>query len=125
MGMPRSAYYDAPSRKADEAEIVTIMMAIRDEFQAYGYRRMSVELRHRGLVVNSKKVRRLMREHDLQPKRRRRFPELLLTRIKFVFRAESSPSSDDGMAYSLAPIRPFSRMTVGKLTSTQLPRSSE
>ena len=73
MGLPRSTYYDAPSRKADEAEIVTIMMAIRDEFEAYGYRRMSVELRHRGLVVNSKKVRRLMREHDLQPKRRRRF----------------------------------------------------
>jgi putative transposase len=73
MGLPRSTYYDAPSRKADEAEIVTIMMAIRDEFEAYGYRRMSAELRHRGLVVNSKKVRRLMREHDLQPKRRRRF----------------------------------------------------
>jgi putative transposase len=31
------------------------------------------ELRHRGMVVNSKKIRRLMREHDLQPKRRRRF----------------------------------------------------
>jgi putative transposase len=73
MGLPRSTYYDAPSRKTDEAEIVTIMMAIRDEFEAYGYRRMSVELRHRGLVVNSKKVRRLMLEHDLQPKRRRRF----------------------------------------------------
>jgi hypothetical protein len=25
------------------------------------------------MVVNSKKIRRLMREHDLQPKRRRRF----------------------------------------------------
>src|SRR5262249_62032568 len=34
---------------------------------------VGAELRHRGLVVNSKKVRRLMREHDLQPKRRRRF----------------------------------------------------
>src|SRR5262249_22824408 len=31
------------------------------------------ELRHRDMIVNSKKVRRLMREHDLQPKRRRRF----------------------------------------------------
>ena len=30
-------------------------------------------LRQEGLVVNSKKVRRLMREHDLQPRRRRRF----------------------------------------------------
>jgi transposase InsO family protein len=44
-----------------------------DEFEAYGYRRVGAELRHRGMVVNSKKIRRLMREHDLQPKRRRRF----------------------------------------------------
>jgi putative transposase len=28
---------------------------------------------HRGIVVNSKKIRRLMRENDLQPKRRKRF----------------------------------------------------
>ena len=34
---------------------------------------VGAELRHRGMVVNSKKIRRLMREHDLQPKRRRRF----------------------------------------------------
>ena len=31
------------------------------------------ELRHRGLVVNAKKVRRLMREHALNPQPRRRF----------------------------------------------------
>ena len=30
-------------------------------------------LRHQGMVVNSKKLRRLMREHALQPKRRRRY----------------------------------------------------
>ena len=39
----------------------------------YGYRRMQTALRHRGLVVNHKKIRRLMREHGLQPRRRRRF----------------------------------------------------
>ena len=49
------------------------MRAICDEFEAYGYRRIGAELRHRGLVINSKKVCRLMRDHDLQPKRRRRF----------------------------------------------------
>ena len=49
------------------------MMAICDEFEAYGYRRVGAELRHRGIVVNAKKIRRLMREHDLQPKRRKRF----------------------------------------------------
>jgi putative transposase len=73
MALPRSTYYDGPSYKADDAEIIATMMAICDEFEAYGYRRIGAELRHRGLVVNSKKVRRLMRNHDLQPKRRRRF----------------------------------------------------
>ena len=49
------------------------MRAITDEFECYGYRRIGAELRHRGLVVNAKKVRRLMREHDLNPRRGRRF----------------------------------------------------
>ena len=73
MGLSRSTYYDAPTVQADDGEIVATMTTICDEFEAYGYRRVGAELRHRGLVVNSKKVRRLMREHDLQPKRRRRF----------------------------------------------------
>ena len=54
-------------------EIVAAMTTICDEFEVYGYRRVGAELRHRGMVVNSKKVRRLMRELDSQPKRRRRF----------------------------------------------------
>jgi putative transposase len=37
------------------------------------HRRVGAELRHQGVVVNHKKVRRLMREYDLQPKRRRRY----------------------------------------------------
>jgi len=73
MGLSRSTYYDAPAVKTDDGEIVAAMIAICDEFETYGYRRVGAELRHRGLVVNSKKVRRLMREHDLQPKRRKRF----------------------------------------------------
>ena len=73
MGLPRSTYYDAPPVKVDGAEIITAITVICDEFEAYGYRRVGAELRHRGMVVNSKKIRRLMREHDLQPKRRRRF----------------------------------------------------
>ncbi len=59
MGLPRSTYYDAPAMKADDREIVAAMTAICDEFEAYGYRRVGAELRHRGMVVNSKKVRRL------------------------------------------------------------------
>ena len=73
MGLPRSTFYDVPATPADEAEIVARMRAICDEFESYGYRRVGAALRHQGIVVNGKKVRRLMRAHDLQPRRRRRF----------------------------------------------------
>jgi hypothetical protein len=45
------------------------MKTICDEFEAYGYRRVGAELRHRGMLVNAKKIRRLMREHELNPRR--------------------------------------------------------
>ena len=73
MGIARSSFYERPATRIDDAVIVTEMKAISDEFEAYGYRRVTAELRHRGRVVNSKKVRRLMREHELNPKQRRRF----------------------------------------------------
>jgi putative transposase len=44
-----------------ECGFVMTMMTICDEFEAYGYRRVGAELRHRGMIINSKKVRRLMR----------------------------------------------------------------
>ena len=73
MGLSRSTYYDVPPWPTDDAALVATIIAICDEFEAYGYRRVGAELRHRGIVVNSKKIRRLMRENDLQPKRRKRF----------------------------------------------------
>ena len=72
MGLARSTYYDTPATEAN-TEIVARITAICEEFEAYGYRRVGAELRHQGIVVNGKKIRRLMRQHDLQPKRRRRF----------------------------------------------------
>jgi putative transposase len=73
MGVPRSTYYAAPEARPSDDEVVAEMRAITDEFECYGYRRVGAELRHRGYVVNAKKVRRLMRESDLNPRRRRRF----------------------------------------------------
>jgi putative transposase len=73
MGISRSTFYDAPDAGAADVAVVAGMKAICDEFEAYGYRRVVAELRHRGMVVNAKKVRRLMREHALNPKQRRRF----------------------------------------------------
>lgn len=62
-----------PVMPVDDDEIVARITAICDEFETYGYRRVGAELRHQGVVVNGKKLRRLMREHDLQPRRRRRY----------------------------------------------------
>ena len=73
MGIARSTYYDKPAISVDDTALVETMAAISDRFEAYGYRRMQAALRHHGLVVNHKKIRRLMREHDLQPRRRRRY----------------------------------------------------
>ena len=73
MGIARSTYYDKPATSIDDTALVETMAAISDRFEAYGYRRMQASLRHRGFVVNHKKIRRLMRQHDLQPRRRRRY----------------------------------------------------
>ena len=69
MGLSRCTFYDAPAPTAPSDLLVRIG-AICDEFECYGYRRVGAALRHQGVVVNGKKLRRLMREHGLQPKRR-------------------------------------------------------
>jgi transposase InsO family protein len=69
MELRRSTYYATPQEKPSDADLVAEIRAITDEFECYGYRRVGAELRHRGHVVNAKKVRRLMREHDLNPRR--------------------------------------------------------
>ncbi len=73
MGVARSSFYAEPESRPRDGEIVAEIRAITDEFEGYGYRRVDAELRHRGFTVNAKKVRRLMRENELNPRRRRRF----------------------------------------------------
>lgn len=73
MGIARSTYYDRPTFEIDDTAIVAAMGEIADTFEAYGYRRMQAALRQLGIVVNHKKIRRLMRQHDLVPRIRRRF----------------------------------------------------
>jgi putative transposase len=73
MGLPRSTFYGAAPARFEDSELLARIGAICDEFECYGYRRVGAALRHQGIVVNSKKLRRLMREHDLQPKLRRRY----------------------------------------------------
>ena len=73
MGLPRSTFYDPLPATLDADEVLARISTICDEFECYGYRRVGAALRHQGIVVNGKKLRRLMREHDLQPRRRRRY----------------------------------------------------
>jgi hypothetical protein len=53
MGIGRTTFYDMPDARASDAIIVAEMKTICDEFEAYGYRRVDAELRHRGLVVKT------------------------------------------------------------------------
>ena len=73
MGIARSTCYHAPKGFADDTALVEAMHAIKDEFEAYGWRRMQAALRHRGWIVNHRKIKRLMREHAMHPPCRRRF----------------------------------------------------
>lgn len=75
MNLPRSTYYRRPDRKRArerarlEAEHRAAIEAILEEFPAYGYRRVTHELRRRGVHVNHKRVARIMRDSALTPRR--------------------------------------------------------
>jgi helix-turn-helix protein len=122
MGISRSTFYDARDAGASDVAVVAEMKAICDEFEAYGYRRVAAELRHRGMVVNAKKVRRLMREHALNPKRRRRF-------VATTDSNHNYPVFPD-LANNMAPVGPnqlwvpTSPMSQSRLASCTWPRSS-
>ena len=72
MNVARSTLYAEQTAAGDDTAVVEAISRICDVFEHYGWRRVRAALRHQGMVVNHKKVRRLMREHGLQPKTRRR-----------------------------------------------------
>ena len=72
-GLSRSTYYAKPAPALTDAALRQAIETIHLEFPCYGYRRVTYELRHRGMVVNHKKVMRLMRAQGLAAKRRQRF----------------------------------------------------
>jgi len=65
----RAGYYRQLQEKAPEEEAMAVRAAIQQIALAhrrrYGYRRVAAELRRRGMVVNHKRVARLMREDQL------------------------------------------------------------
>ncbi|MBK6488513.1 MAG: transposase, partial [Gemmatimonadetes bacterium] len=81
IGLPRSTYYrraadaaadlDAPPVDAD-APLREAITVVRRSHPAYGYRRVTHALRREGLVVNKKRVQRVMRSLLAPPLPRRR-----------------------------------------------------
>jgi hypothetical protein len=80
-GVSTSGYYDWCEREAAgptqrqlaEAQLVALMRQLFDEADGnYGVPRMCKALRHAGLVVNRKRVTRLMRLHGMAGRHRRR-----------------------------------------------------
>ena len=73
MGLARSTYYDSPGDQSiEEARLIIRMQEICAEWPRYGYRRVTAQLHNDGVIVNHKKVMRLMKVHRLtvQPCRR-------------------------------------------------------
>ena len=74
MDLARSTYYDAPTgQPIAEARLVARITEICAEWPRYGYRRVTAQLHHEGLIFNHKKVMRLMKENGLTVQPRRRF----------------------------------------------------
>jgi putative transposase len=77
MSISRSTYYavaqDSTLKRESKAALRSAIENVVVEWPAYGYRRVTHELRRRGIVVNHKRVARIMREEALTPRKIRRF----------------------------------------------------
>ena len=76
-GISRSTFYRLrdlePAADAEETRLRGLIQEIALKWPAYGYRRITAELRRRGHRVNHKRVLRLMREDNLLCLRKKRF----------------------------------------------------
>lgn len=68
LGVPRSSFYYEPKPKLSEADVLVMrrLDEIYNDFPYYGVRRMTAQLHRDGLVVNHKRVHRLMRVMGLE-----------------------------------------------------------
>lgn len=83
LDIPRATWYyygrqkveaDQRRREADEKDLA-LMREILGEHPQYGYRRLAQELRRRGVVINEKRIRRLLNEFHLVLGRKVRKPK--------------------------------------------------
>jgi len=75
-GLPRATYYRHLARRGDEAnecELRDLIQRICLKHRFYGYRRVAATLRRQGMVVNAKKIQRLMRKDNLLAQRKAPF----------------------------------------------------
>ena len=74
MNLARSTFYSPPmGQQPKDARIVEKIAEICVEYPRYGYRRVTIQLRREGFVVNHKKALRIMREQGLSVRPQRRY----------------------------------------------------
>jgi transposase InsO family protein len=146
MKLPRSNFYykpksQSPERMEAEADLRDKIEAICLEYNRYGYRRVTHELRYRGYHVNHKKVLRIMRESDLLCRVKRkwvkttdskhRFPrypnlmkEMVINRLNQIWLSDITYIRiRTGFVYLAAILDTYSRKVIGYAVSTALDTS--
>ena len=77
MGIKRSTYYYGPkdnlAKKKRDADIADLIEKICYEHPYYGYRRVTASLKRKKMVVNHKKVLKIMKKMGIQCRKARRF----------------------------------------------------
>ena len=66
-------YFDEHAPRQAEMELREIIQQVALEHRCYGYRRVAAEIRLTGIIVNHKRVLRVMREDNLLSLRKRKF----------------------------------------------------
>lgn len=75
-GVSRASYYrrfEARAPREADVELTSQIQRLSLRHKFYGYRRITAELRRSGMVINAKRVQRLMREDNLIAMRRKPF----------------------------------------------------
>lgn len=58
MGIARQTYYHDQVQRIAEMELLAAIIAICDEFEVYGWRRVRAALQHQGICANHKRIKR-------------------------------------------------------------------
>lgn len=76
-GVSKTAYHywqkKEPAASVPDNALIKEMSSIKKQTTCYGYRRVTAELKKRGIPANHKKVARIMKERGWTQKRKRRF----------------------------------------------------